>query len=449
MNYKYLYSGAGIRIALLSILLLATGYAAGNGYWFLATTMLIFSFLAIASIYFYTQSSNRKLRYFLEAIKNNDSSIHFSEHMGSRSMNELHRNLNKLRDLIFEIQVERRHNEQFFIKMIDHSTTGLMAIEEKGYVELINHAALDLIGLPSLAHIELLKQKNPQFAQVIAELKPGQVRTIKFQAEGQLRQFSVKTSLLTFGKQKYQVVSLYDIKNELEENELDSWQKLISVMTHEIMNSIAPITSLSNTLQRFFRRENGIATPQVISQNDIDQTLRGLVVIEQQGRGLVHFVEAYRKLIKIPKPVFSNIVVADWLTDVRLLVEEKLKEENVKLELLLPTSPLHILGDIGLLSQVLLNLLNNSIDALNGRDDKLIRIRATNLSDGKVKFELEDNGSGIDADELEKIFIPFYTTKEKGSGIGLSLARQIMRLHKGTITVSSIKGKHTIVILTL
>jgi len=316
-----------------------------------------------------------------------------------------------------------------------------------GYIEIINNTALSLLGLPHISHIDLLKQKNIQLYELMMQVKPGQTKTIKVLCGTELRLLSLRVSNLKFGEKKYRLFSLHDIKTELEENELDSWQKLIRVMTHEIMNSIGPITSLSNILNNIYLKEGKPISVNEITEKQIANTIHGLDVIEQTGKGLMHFVEDYRKLTKIPKPVFKTIQIMLWLKSVELLMKNRFDEEGIEFKILHKEIRKELIGDEKLLSQVVINLLNNSIDALKNSEKKKINITVTEGATGKIKLSVTDNGSGIAPEEIEKIFIPFYTTRENGSGIGLSLSRQIMRLHKGSITAFSQVGVQTTIVL--
>jgi two-component system, NtrC family, nitrogen regulation sensor histidine kinase NtrY len=275
-------------------------------------------------------------------------------------------------------------------------------------------------------------------------IHPGQSRVIKIPQGTGMQMFSLKVAVLIFGTNRYRLFSLSDIKNEIEENELDSWQKLISVMTHEIMNSVAPITSLSNTLTRIFIRNKQPLPVSDITDTHIANVIHGLEVIENTGQGLMRFVADYRKLTKIPIPAFKPIPVADWLNAIRMLMECRLTEESIRFNMDYKGSKQEFIGDEKLLTQVMINIINNAADALSETTDKRISLHTSENSQGKLIIKIADNGKGIPAEELDKIFIPFYTTKENGSGIGLSLSRKIIRLHRGSMSVVSKPGEQTI-----
>ncbi|NJK94784.1 MAG: HAMP domain-containing histidine kinase [Bacteroidales bacterium] len=331
--------------------------------------------------------------------------------------------------------------------MLKYSASGIIVVDSDGYIEMINNSALGYIDMPHISHLSLLEQKNPELHNQMFRIRPGQTKTIKLLCGTDLRLLSLKVSSLKFGDKQYKLFTLNDIKAELEENELDSWQKLIRVMTHEIMNSIGPITSLSNILNGIFLKEGQPIPLKDVTEKHIQNTIHGLEVIEQTSRGLMHFVEDYRKLTKIPKPVFKPINVTSWLNDIELLMRKTFQEEQIDFRLYHRGYNKEIIGDEKLLTQVLINLLNNSVEALKKTGHKTIKVLVNEGATGKSKISVVDNGAGISPEEIEKIFIPFYTTKENGSGIGLSLSRQIMRLHKGSISAFSQPGENTTVVL--
>jgi two-component system nitrogen regulation sensor histidine kinase NtrY len=242
-------------------------------------------------------------------------------------------------------------------------------------------------------------------------------------------------------------VTLQNIKSELDMHEMDSWQKLIRILNHEIMNSVAPITSLSSTLSGFYKSGGNETRPEGITRKIISDTIRGLSIIEDHGKGLINFVESYRSLTHLPKPEFARINIEEFFERVTILVNSYLDSEGgtheIKPKITTDVRPanLTVMADDKLLAQVFINIVKNSIEAFDrsGKDNE-IEIKAFKEPDGRVIITIQDNGPGMDADTLEKIFVPFFTTKESGSGIGLSLSRQIMRIHNGNITCDSTPG---------
>lgn len=430
---------------LMIAIILAMGIGAGiilkNIQILIITPLLLV--ITIGEIIHYANSVNRKLSFFFDAIRNEDSTLHFSEQVKTASVRKLNSSLNNLNTMISEIKIRNEHNERFFRELLKYSATGLIALDDEGYIEIINDSALKIIGMKNLSHIRLLKQKNNELYEALMQIQPSQTRTQKVLSGEELLLISLKVANLQFGDKIFKVFSLYDIKAEMEENEVESWQRLIRVLTHEIMNSIAPITSLSKTLSRVFEMESEQAILNSLSKTHIDNTREGLAVIEETGKGLMHFIETYRKLTKMPKPMFKPIPLQKWMKRIEVLMKDRMETEKVDFQIKNTSTREEVIGDEKLLTQVVINLINNAVDAICNSDDKKVRVKIHDLPDGKIQLDVVDNGCGIDKELLDKIFIPFFTTKEQGSGIGLSLSRQIMRMHKGTISVTTKPGRQT------
>jgi two-component system nitrogen regulation sensor histidine kinase NtrY len=447
MIYKSFNLSVVIRLLIFAIAVAGLSIALYTQNWLAATPLILIMLIFLFNLIYFLNSINRKVAFFFDAVINDDNTLHYSERIHPRSLLALHKSMNRLNKHIADIKIKNEHNEKFFNEMLRSSATGLLAVDERGYIEQINNAALDFMGLPHITHIDLLKQKNKELYEQMMLIKPGQSNTIKVLHGNELRLFSLKVALLNFDKNSYRLYSMTDIKTELEENELDSWQKLIRVMTHEIMNSIAPITSLSNTLSRIFIRDNDPIPAKEVTGKHVENIIHGLEVIENTGKGLMRFVEDYRKLTKIPTPVFKPIHIDNWLNAIRLLMKNRLNEEKINLRIVKKGIRDELIGDEKLLNQVILNILNNAIDALKSVQNRKILIVVSENPAGKLKISISNNGKGIPSEEIDKIFIPFYTTKENGSGIGLSLSREIMRMHKGNISLSSSTEDQTTFVL--
>jgi len=410
---------------------------------------LLLIFEAISFVRFFN-AVNRKLSYFFNAIRNEDTTLKFSENVKNKSLLGLHKSLNDLNKVISEVKIKSETNERFFKELIEHSTTGLMSIDPDGYVEVMNHQAKKYLNIVNLSHIRLLQQLNPPVFEALETIKPGEKVILKQIIKNNLINLSIQSSELCFGEKRYQLISLQDIHLELEENEIDSWQKLIRVMTHEIMNSIAPITSLTNTLIRFFKNGEKVRLPKELTDEDISNTLTGLAVIEDRGKALMHFVDNYRKLTKIPNPVFEPMNIHTWADSFEFLFRSEFLEHNWAFQNQIDSSLHTVLTDEKLFGQVMINLMTNAMDAIkqNSSDNPgKITLVIRSSSPHTVQFILSDNGCGIDESLLDKIFIPFFTTKEGGNGIGLSLSRQIIRKLNGKISVQSVKNKGSVFIV--
>jgi signal transduction histidine kinase len=256
-------------------------------------------------------------------------------------------------------------------------------------------------------------------------------------------QLSIKASSLKTRDEELTIVSIQDIKNELDEKEVDSWMRLIRVLMHEIMNSITPITSLSESLLGIYNHDGIPAQPHEITEKNISTTLQGLNVIKEQGKGLMSFVESYRKLTRIPKPDSKLFKVSNLFSRIQILYNSLGNSEKIKLTIDLKDPELELFADENQISLVLINLLKNAIEANADNPESTITISAGKDPENKPEIRVSDNGHGIPLNLIDEIFVPFFTTRKEGSGIGLSISKQIMLLHGGNLKVRSLPGKET------
>jgi signal transduction histidine kinase len=295
-----------------------------------------------------------------------------------------------------------------------------------------------------LTHINQLERINRNLFRSIRNIQPFEQKLVSVITERGTIQLSLKATSFKTKDNELILLSVQDIRNELDEIELDSWMKLIRVLMHEIMNSIAPITSLSESLCKFFTIDGRPALPEELNETTIRTTLRGLNVIKEQGNGLMLFVESYRKLTRLPKPDKKIFKVEEVVNRIKVLYPSLENSEKVKLILTVTPPEIELLADENQISQVLINLVKNALQANEKNQEGKIHISAKYNTDRRPEICVTDNGPGIPDEILEQIFVPFFTTRENGSGIGLSLSRQIMRLHGGSLQVRSVPGKETV-----
>jgi nitrogen fixation/metabolism regulation signal transduction histidine kinase len=392
----------------------------------------------------FLNSTNRKISYFLESVQNDDSTLSIPQNITDKSILGIYEGLNKVNRQIQMLKIESRQKEQYFETLLEHVATGILTYNSNGFVLHANSSARKMLGVEVLTHLNQLERINRNLFQTVRNIGPFEQRLVSVSSERGVVQLSLKSTSFKVKNDELILLSIQDIRNELDEKELDSWMKLIRVLMHEIMNSIAPITSLSESLCNFFTVDGRPALPDELSESKIQATLRGLSVIKEQGSGLMLFVESYRKLTRLPKPdkkLFRFEVLA---TRIKVLYSSLENSELVKLSVTTNPPDLELFADENLISQVLLNLTKNALQANEKNPEGKIQITAGINQDRRLEVRVIDNGPGIPEDILEQIFVPFFTTKESGSGIGLSLSRQIMRLHGGSLQARSIPGKETV-----
>jgi two-component system, NtrC family, nitrogen regulation sensor histidine kinase NtrY len=438
MAFKQYSILVGFQLGLMVLVAFYAGYLFGTHHDYNLVFFLCFLLAGVIAALVYTlHRVVRDTAYFFEAIRNEDGSLNFPEVTGSRGLDRLHRDLNQLGKIVEDIRVKSATREKYYQALIQHSATGLIALNEMDEVEIINEKAAEYAGIPPQSFPDMIKSRNTELCNLLLAIHPGETLAYRSSRNNSLIHLSLRATEIKVGEERHKLISLQDIRKELNEKELESWQKLIRVLTHEIMNSIAPITSLTASLRKYFRMDKKAISPAEITEIMIENTIQGLDTIEERGSGLLRFVDSYRRLYKIPVPVFKDIIVEEWLNKLKMLLSEKFAEHSVQLEIVIQGVRI-ISADETLLSHVMINILNNAVDALNESSDSgKIKIVVEESSQARVLISVMNNGPMIPAEILDKIFIPFFTTKENGSGIGLSLSMQIMHLHGGYIDVSS------------
>ena len=424
-------------LLLLIVLVVATCYFLSEGEYIPGVATSILAVGCCFRVVWNVRSVNRKLAYFFQALENDDYSIHFPEYGGSHSERFLNGVLNRIKDILQNTRLEIQQREQFYELIINSVSSGIVALDERGFVTQNNQIALKLLGLEIFTHVNQL-ELSPALKLLVTEIRPGESRRVTFTNERGSVQLFVSASRILLKDKPITLLVMNDIENELDEKEIDSWVRLIRVLSHEIMNSIAPVTSLSDTLLSM--HSDPEITPDDLKRN----TENGLKVISETGKGLISFVESYRKFTRIPRPERELINLNEFIQRAVILSSTEPNFPEVTIDVCIEPEDLKVFADPNLMGQVLLNLMKNAFYALRGREDAHITLSAEHGPTGKVLIRVRDNGPGISPEIMNEIFVPFFTTKEEGSGIGLSVSRQIMRMHGGNLKVSSIEGKETV-----
>jgi two-component system nitrogen regulation sensor histidine kinase NtrY len=446
MIYKKFY--LVIIAYLASIILLTSAFAFSLGK-DLAYTMILLGFIILVTVSFGTwlNRTNKKLAFFFSAVRNEETSLYFPEGIGFASEKELNKSLNELNEKLKCAKINIELQEKFYKSIMENIRTGIISFYDNGVIEFANPEILRMFSMDHISHIGRLNIIDPKLAQLLETITAGEQKRINIKVRNNLMSLAVQSQKIIMQGREIKIVTLQDIKSELDKHEMDSWQKLIRILNHEIMNSVAPITSLSSTLSGFYKSKGDEKDPDLITRKIISDTIRGLSIIEEHGKGLIKFVESYRSLTQLPNPEFTRVNIKELFERVTILVNCNL-DSYVSNSMVRPAittivkpANLTLMADDKLLAQVFINLIKNSVEAFeNNKTDDEIAINAFKNPDGRIIITIKDNGPGMDADTLEKIFIPFFTTKESGTGIGLSLSKQIMRLHNGNITCDSIPG---------
>jgi len=384
----------------------------------------------------YIDKTNRSIASFLENIRNSDYTSGYSQSSLGGSFNELHTTFNKVLQELKKYRAEKQEHYQYLQTVMQHVNIGIIALKENGDVDTCNQSARLLLGRNLIRNVQDLSEVKSDLPDIISQLNPGERQLIKLYNGAELLQISLSATSIRMSGEVIKIISLQNIHAELEAKEVEAWQKMIRVLTHEIMNSMTPISSLSSTIAEVLK-SNDAEVIHIEDKNDIEELHLAIETINRRSDGLLNFVKNYRRLTRIPKPDFRHFRINTLFESSIATASALPSASGIEIRSGVFPDDLNITADINLMEQVLLNMLKNSAEALHKTPNPKIYIKAFRNLNNRICIEIEDNGHGVPEDLLDKIFMPFYTTKKEGSGIGLSLSRQIMFLHKGTITVKN------------
>ena len=379
---------------------------------------------------FYTYN-NRKVAFLLDAIENHDSAVHFYEQVVDKDSSQVNVMLNRIARILHNVKQETIQREKYYELIMDFVETGIVVIDDKGTVFQKNQKALKLLGMEVLTNVRQLSRVSEHLEKAFAEAHSGQKLQVEYATERGMMHLSMRVSGMVIQDKQLHIIALNDINHELDEREIDSWIRLTRVLTHEMMNSLTPVTSLSETL---------LSLPGAQADEELRQ---GLETIRTTGKGLVNFVMSYRKLTRLPSPEPTLFDVHPFLLRMVQLAEHQHPCPNIRITLEAVPEDLMVFADESMLAQVMTNLLKNAIHAIGASGDGEIRLRAFVDDQDMIHIEVSNNGPEITPEMAEQIFIPFFTTKEDGSGIGLSLSKQMMRLQGGSISLLPYRDEWT------
>lgn len=397
--------------------------------------------LAVIELIHFVTHTNRKLTRFFESVKYSDflSGFAVDDRLG-KSFKDLNTALNDVMDAFRQARSEKEEHWLYLNTVIQHVSTGLLSYDHNGEVHLINTVAKRFLGAPQIRNIDEIKSEE-SFYRVLIRIQPGDKRLLRLNDKVNL---VIHATSLRMHGETFTLVALQNIQTELQQQEIESWQNLTRVLRHEIMNSMTPIASLTSTLNDILTEELEQKDDHFeISVDGVDDIHEGIKTIESRSQALINFIDAYREYTTIPQPNTAPFKVRDLFEEVTALLKVEIRKSKVKLVTEVHPDSLEIVGDIELLEQVLINLVKNAIEALEGRNNGRVKVISGLDASNNPFISVEDNGGGIVPEALDRIFIPFYTTKQSGSGIGLALSRQIMQLHQGTLSAESKVNEYT------
>ncbi len=435
------------RIAILVATIFALAYS-------IVGTFNIIIILALAGATLFQVShlikefdeSNENIASFLDAIRFDDLSSSFKTDSNDPSVQRLHSELNEAIAKLKSSRNERDSEYQFFKNIVQHVGIGLLTFKKDGSIQIMNTAAKKLLHISQAQHIDDLRQVSEVLVEAFLKLKTGGRELVRLTLPDETIQISIYAIELTLRGEVIKLISMNNIQSELDEKEMEAWQNLVRVLTHEIMNSVTPISSLAGIVEGELKEHMSqpVAT---FSKEEMEDMHLSVQTISKRSAGLIHFVREFKSLSQTPQPKFSTVTVKKLLEEMAVLQKKELSDHGVTITVQVDPEDLVISADKNLIEQVIINLIKNAMQAFSIQEEKRIELMAYLDEKTKPVISVKDNGDGIDPEALERIFVPFFSTKKTGSGIGLSLSKQIMRQHEGRISVKSHLGEGTEFIL--
>ncbi|QKJ30098.1 HAMP domain-containing histidine kinase [Mucilaginibacter mali] len=428
-----------VRVFALFITLTAAAFLVVGGlfiYLVFAVPLIVYQMVDLIR---FQKKAQDEVSQFVESIHYRDFSRHFDERRAPTELKPLRKGFNEINSTFKLISRERETQYHYLQKVLELVDTGILSYDsETGETGWINESFKKLMTVPYLKTIHSLEKREPALYAEVINLKPGDSKVVSMTRNQQLIKVLVTASVLRSDDRLYKLLAFQNVSEALDETESKAWQKLLNVMTHEIMNSVAPISSLADTLK------NRLQSPEIANSavsSELEDLELGIDTIKRRSEGLLKFTESYRNLNKITKLDLKKVLVRNLFENLSNLMQPTLEKKHIELEIILRDPMLAIEADINLLEQVVINLLVNAIEAVKDREEPRITLSAELQANNKTIVKIADNGVGMPPELLDKIFIPFFSTRKTGSGIGLSLCKQIMLLHKGNIQVQSVEGK--------
>lgn len=405
------------------------------------TILFLALFFVLQLIYLirYLNRINRDLANFLIYLQENDTTLAYSKKRIERSFGDVAIDLDKIIQKIHFASIEKMQHQHYINAIVEQVNVGLIACNREGRIDIINQTAKKIFGVNKNQNISFLIDQFPVLLEVFNKNKGSKSTLIEIVRQGKTLQLAVKTTILRFDDEEVFLVSFDDIRSELEAQEIEAWRKLIRILRHEIMNSITPILTLTTAIRRGFISDGKVKPLESISVGNVNDAVESAAVIEERGKAMITFVEKFKNLTTPPALKISLFSIENCFRKIEVLFAKEFIANSIEFKVQITPPDLMLCADEGLVEQVLINLVKNSLEAFSGLPGT-ISLSVKLKENSKIILQVVDNGCGIPSEYLDSIFVPSFTTKENGTGIGLSLSKQIMQLHQGDISVESREG---------
>ncbi len=429
-----------IRVFLLILTITGVAFLLANGFYTYVIILLPIIIYQIVDFFKFHLKQQAEVEQFVESVHYRDFSRHFDVKHAPDDLKPLRKGFNEINTTFKVISKEKEIQYYYLQKILELVDTGILSYEHNtGNIAWMNDGFKKMFGIPYLKTIHSLSRRDEAFYKEILDIRPGDQRVCKYTSDKSPFKVLLSATAFQTGEKIYKLIAFQNVTEALDETEAQAWKKLLSVMTHEIMNSVAPISSLADTLKNRLQNSGS----QISAHTSLEDLELGIDTIKRRSEGLLKFAETYRNLNKITKLNLKKVYTWDLFESIHHLMQPTLEQKKIEMEIILKDPDLMLEADTNLVEQVLINLVVNAIEAVKDREDARIVLSGYLSQNNKVIIKVSDNGIGMPAHIMDKIFIPFFSTRKTGSGIGLSLCKQIMMLHKGNVHVSSVEGEGT------
>lgn len=436
-----------IKVVLLFIVLYGVAFILVKGWYFYLWFPVPIMLYVLYDIFKMLKKAQDEVTEFVESIHYRDFSRNFNVKQAPAELQSLRQGFNEINTTFRVISKERELQYQYLQQILELVDTGIISYEPaSGEVNWMNHSFKKMLGIPYLKTIESLQKRDKHLYNAAVSIRPNETKVVTIQRDNQELKILLAAKVFQVDDKTNKLIAFQNISEVIDETESDAWRKLLSVMTHEIMNSIAPISSLADTLKKRLSVLNSPSATQqtpFVADNCLEDLEIGIETIRKRSEGLLKFAETYRNLNKITLLNLNKVYVRDLFENLYQLMHPTFEGKNIELEIILKNPDIQLEADTHLVEQALINLVVNAIEALKNVNQPKIQLSAFISPNHKTILKVADNGCGISPAVIDKIFIPFFSTRKSGSGIGLSLCKQIMMLHKGQIHVQSNQGEGT------
>lgn len=410
--------------------------------WFTIVGLSLILLGAVISLYYYINEIRSDIKRFILAVKTRDHTLNFKNKATKGSFPELYESFGEILRVHKQIRIEQETMFELIKTILEQVPVGVIVVnntkteQNSKEIAFFNQAASNLLAVPAYKYWHRIKQHSPKFVKEVEQISTGGKRFLELKVQEKLIQLSIEVIPLNLYAQNYTIISFQNIKDEIEQKETEAWNRLIGVISHEILNSITPISSLSDTINSM------VADRENLDSTEMEDLKTALQTIKRRSAGLLDFVKDYRLIAELPTPTLEFHTIGEILKHIKILMQPFAKVKNVNLDIEQTSSKITTQLDLKLIEQVLINLITNSIYAVEDTENPHIWVNY-HLENTKLYIHVNDNGKGIAASDMEKIFVPFYTTRKNGSGIGLTISRNIMKMHRGSIEVVSVPNEKT------